>query len=189
MTAAHKAKCELLLQEVPAASSKSRRACGQILREWKLAIGSWAGWGIFVIKPCLQCTGILFSTVNAALHVKDRVGALSACRQPREFSCLTIKVLVHSWNMIQIASSMTLREGCGRVGVCCPHLLLTTPSHWLILPKEPEKESVSMVAPSLLLICNYSHPLVATGDWVQDSCGHKNEMMFGSHIKRYSVCI
>lgn len=64
--------------------------------------------------------------------------------------------------MIEIVSSVTLEKGCGRVGVHCPQLLLTTQSHRLILPKEPEKEPGSVVALSLLSVCNYSHPSIST---------------------------
>lgn len=46
--------------------------------------------------------------MSAVLHAKGRAGSLPACRQAREFSPLENKVFVLSWNMIQMASSVTL---------------------------------------------------------------------------------
>lgn len=62
--------------------------------------------------------------------MREGLGRTSPCLETGQGVCLLgKKVFVHSWNMIEIASSVTLEEGCGRVGVHCPHLLLTTQSH------------------------------------------------------------
>lgn len=52
MTAAFEANCEPICECYSCRRKfQDQECCGQILREWKVAVGSGAGHGILVIEP------------------------------------------------------------------------------------------------------------------------------------------